>query len=184
MSRTHDVSIDLETASCGQDAAILSIGAARFDMQTGLILAKFYMNIDLDSSTSHYARTDPDTLQWWAEQSEEARAALEVAKKSLPHALHRFAGWVPKKVRLWGNGSNFDNRILRESYDLCGIQCPWHWRDDADLRTLKVAAALSGYFPPCVPSVGTHHNALDDATHQAKLIVALMDQIKGGSLHP
>jgi len=64
---------------------------------------------------------------------------------------------------IWANGASFDFPILAEAYRLSGTARPWHFRNERDYRTLK---ALWPDVPQPQRS-GTHHNALDDAIHQA-----------------
>ena len=173
MSRQKHVSLDLETAATGQNAAIWSIGAVEFDFENGVSENTFYHTVDLNSAIEAGSRVDGNTLRWWMKQSDAAREALFVKPLMLESVLKSFHHWYPSKACLWGFGSNFDNRILREGFDLVGITPPWHWRDDRDLRTLVGIANSHGHDWPHVEKVGTAHNALDDAVYQAHITVEL-----------
>jgi hypothetical protein len=182
MSQEHWVSVDIETAGSGTNAALWSIGACDFDPQTGKILKRFYRNIDLQSSLDSGGVVNGKTMEWWMQQSDEARLALFKDPVSLYDALKAFHEWFPEGGKVWGNGSNFDNRIIRESYDRLGCGCPFHYRADMDLRTLHRMQKFLGTPKPQVERIGVHHNALDDAEFQANLIFALVKSIRGAML--
>lgn len=76
------------------------------------------------------------------------------------------------KVRIWGNGADFDNVILASVYKRIGMEQPWLYRNNRCYRTLK---ALHPEIP--IERVGTHHNAVDDAESQARHLLAIMRSI-------
>jgi DNA polymerase III epsilon subunit-like protein len=174
----QDVMVDLETLGKGAGCAILSIGAVGFDPQTGEIDDGFYTVVSINSCVVHGLRFDEETLEWWGKQSAEARTVLKAAYASdaprLHPALQSFARYLNKvggsqSVRLWGNGSDFDNAILASAYKAAGIPPPWKFWDSRCYRTLKnlhPEVALG-------PRVGTFHNALDDAKTQAAHALAI-----------
>ena len=69
------VMLDLETMSVRSNAAIASIGAVKFDTETGIV-DKFYRTVDLRTSKAVGLHVDPETVGWWNNQSKEARQAL------------------------------------------------------------------------------------------------------------
>lgn len=168
--------VDLETLSTQPNAAVASIGAAALAAD-GTLLSSLHVAIDgVGQSMRHI---DGGTLQWWLEQSPDARAASVGAEDAAPvgEALLFFGAWVAgvtgadagkSEVRMWGNGSVFDNVILRTLYRDChplGHPEPWQWRFDRDMRTLLElypAAKDVGEF------VGIKHHAEHDALHEAK----------------
>ena len=73
---THGM-IDLETLDTKPSASILTIGAVKFD-PTGDELKestceKFYVKVDLDSCDKLGLTVSQSTLDWWANQSQEAQ---------------------------------------------------------------------------------------------------------------
>lgn len=162
----QDVMIDLETLGTGYRPVILSIGAVEFDYRTGELGREFHERINPESSQRDGFKIDAGTVVWWMGQSEEARKALFAGGAFEPvEALSIFADWLGKDKHVWGNGSNFDNRILREAYDLYGMNCPWHYRDDRDMRT------FCAMFPRVtLTREGIHHDALDDAIFQTQIM--------------
>lgn len=164
-----DIMVDLETLGTGPGCAILSIGAVAFDLTNGLG-HEFHTLVSTRSCREFGLREEGDTLDWWARQTPEAQAVIDLAAKSeisLPSALNALAAFLRShggapRVRLWGNGADFDNAILADLYRRTGQQAPWNFWNSRCFRTLKALAP--GQEPD---RGGIHHNALDDARHQA-----------------
>jgi hypothetical protein len=64
--------IDLETFGTKPGAVLRSIGALQFDPRTG-IGEEFYRNITEEDQLELGAHKDPNTVAWWAKQSEESQ---------------------------------------------------------------------------------------------------------------
>lgn len=166
------IMLDLETLGTGTDSVIVAIGAVKFDMRKGLG-EEFYTTIDIDSSLNHGLRVNGDTIKWWMNQSEEARAVFADTSLALPLALDRFTAFVDTssmEVQMWGNGSDFDCAILAHAYRVAGHRQPWKFYNSRCYRTLK---NMMLHIRMGVRS-GTHHNALDDARTQAEHAVRLL----------
>ncbi len=81
-------------------------------------------------------------------------------------------------VHVWGNGANFDNTILRRSYERQGIPCPWRYYNDRDVRTIvELGKAIDFDARTAIPFEGERHNALDDARYQAKYVSAIWQKL-------
>ncbi|WP_247152132.1 exonuclease, partial [Escherichia coli] len=137
----HHLMIDLETMGTNSNAPIVVIGAVFFDPQTGEIGPIFYVVISLVDAMDKGAVPDGSTIEWWLAQSSEARSATLVNQIPLDDALLQLREFIDENsgeffVRVWGNGANFDNVILRRSYERQGIPCPWRWSNDRDVRTI------------------------------------------------
>ncbi|WP_411908426.1 3'-5' exoribonuclease domain-containing protein, partial [Escherichia coli] len=138
-SRTCDhLMIDLETMGKNPDAPIISIGAIFFDPQTGDMGPEFSKTIDLETAGGVI---DRDTIKWWLKQSREAQSAIMTDEIPLDDALLQLREFIDENsgeffVQGWGNGANFDNTILRRSYERQGIPCPWRYYNDRDVRTI------------------------------------------------
>ncbi|HFR5730496.1 TPA: 3'-5' exoribonuclease, partial [Escherichia coli] len=132
------LSVDLETMGTNPDAPINSIGGKFFDPATGEMGPEFSKAIDLETSGGII---DRKTIKWWAKRSREAQSAIFTDEISLDVALRLFIEFIEKNsggrfVQVWGNGANFDNVILRRSYERQGIPCPWLYYNDRDVRTI------------------------------------------------
>ncbi|ENU1247854.1 3'-5' exoribonuclease, partial [Escherichia coli] len=122
----HHMMIDLETMGKNPDAPLISIGAIFFDPQTGDMGPEFSKTIDMDTAGGVI---DRGTIKWWLKQSREAQSAILTDEIPLDDALLQLREFIDENsgeffVQVWGNGANFDNTILRRSYERQGIPCP------------------------------------------------------------
>ena len=180
-SRTCDhLMIDLETMGKNPDAPIISIGAIFFDPQTGDMGPEFSKTIDLETAGGVI---DRDTIKWWLKQSREAQSAIMIDEIPLDDALLQLREFIDENsgeffVQVWGNGANFDNTILRRSYERQGIPCPWRYYNDRDVRTIvELGKAIDFDARTAIPFEGERHNALDDARYQAKYVSAIWQKL-------
>ncbi|HAJ5802184.1 TPA: exonuclease [Escherichia coli] len=180
-SRTCDhLMIDLETMGKNPDAPIISIGAIFFDPQTGDVGPEFSKTIDLETAGGVI---DRDTIKWWLKQSREAQSAIMTDEIPLDDALLQLREFIDENsgeffVQVWGNGANFENTILRRSYERQGIPCPWRYYNDRDVRTIvELGKAIDFDARTAIPFEGERHNALDDARYQAKYVSAIWQKL-------
>jgi hypothetical protein len=171
-----DVMIGLETLGTVASAVIMSIGAVRFDLETGKLDENgFYASISIDSNLEVGRQISEDTLIWWMGQSEGARAVFTEPKMPLAVALDSFDEWfgdhrTPDKVRVWSNGADFDIPMLAHAYYVLGKSPPWPHFNSRCARTYKNL--------PCAakvakPNAGIAHNALTYAVNQAQHVMAI-----------
>ena len=172
--------IDLETMGKNPDAPIISIGAIFFDPQTGDMGPEFSKTIDLETAGGVI---DRDTIKWWLKQSREAQSAIMTDEIPLDDALLQLREFIDENsgeffVHVWGNGANFDNTILRRSYERQGIPCPWRYYNDRDVRTIvELGKAIDFDARTAIPFEGERHNALDDARYQAKYVSVIWQKL-------
>ncbi|EIB0656969.1 3'-5' exoribonuclease [Escherichia coli] len=172
--------IDLETMGKNPDAPIISIGAIFFDPQTGDMGPEFSKTVDLETAGGVI---DRDAIKWWLKQSREAQSAIMTDEIPLDDALLQLREFIDENsgeffVQVWGNGANFDNTILRRSYERQGIPCPWRYHNDRDVRTIvELGKAIDFDARTVIPFEGVRHNALDDARHQAKYVSAIWQKL-------
>ncbi|EFF5452982.1 exonuclease [Escherichia coli] len=180
-SRTCDhLMIDLKTMGKNPDAPIISIGAIFFDPQTGDMGPEFSKTIDLETAGGVI---DRDTIKRWLKQSREAQSAIMTDEIPLDDALLQLREFIDENsgeffVQVWGNGANFDNTILRRSYERQGIPCPWRYYNDRDVRTIvELGKAIDFDVRTAIPFEGERHNVLDDARYQAKYVSAIWKKL-------
>lgn len=165
----QNVMLDLETMSARSNAAIVAIGAVKFDAVSG-ITSTFYENIDLSSCLAKGLHVDGNTVMWWMKQSDEARFQLTQDAKPLRDTLKRFLTWLGKdNLQIWGNGAAFDNVVLKNAYGAFNMHEPWAYISDRCFRTIK-----SSYPTLDLKFEGIKHNACDDAKHQALYLLQLV----------
>jgi len=184
-----NVMLDLETLGTKPGSVILSIGAVEFD-KDGLY-REFYKEIDVVSSKGWGMTADASTLEWWGKQSPEARATFDrchansVEVAGLGVVLTEFTAWLHfckggvDKLKLWGNGSDFDNVLLDAAYRACALDYPIKYWNHRCFRSLKGLPMVNGRaLEP--KRAGVHHNALDDAKHQSYWAIGLLKELYAG----
>lgn len=173
----RDVMVDIETLGSTAGSVILSIGAVGFDAEHGELGHRFHEVISLTSALGAGATVSVETIEWWSKQTPAAQAvifrALSPDAPPMPTVFEQFAAFLAaecdaKRLRLWGNGSDFDNVLLIAGFDQVGQAPPWRFYNHRCFRTLK------NLFPGHEPKrEGLHHDALDDAVHQARWAIAI-----------
>lgn len=171
-------SVDLETLDNVASSKILSIGAVVFNTD-GTFLSTFHRNLIINGqearSMSH------DTLMWWFKQSDAARAAFTTPSVLCTHiepTMKAFNQWVDqfKGVKMWSNGANFDLPIIAHALRQLDIVPAWPFWQERCYRTIK---AMYKQQCPEPKREGEHHNALDDAKHQAHHLIAIHRAVGG-----
>jgi hypothetical protein len=174
----RDVMVDTETLGTVPGAVVMSIGAVAFDAQNTDEEQGFNITIHRPSCEEVFLEVNKETEAWWSRQSEEAREVIARSMdptKSVPltTALQRFNDYLGRfggrgagtgsGVRVWGNGSDFDNALLAVCFDAANVRPGWEFWNNRCYRTLKNQA-------PDIKIVrgGTYHDAFDDAVDQAK----------------
>jgi len=173
---TRNVMLDLETMGTRPGSAIVAIGAIEFDPQSDQLGRTFYTTNSLASAVDLGLAMDPGTVTWWLAQSDTARKELTEAKGDLKASLQTFSAWLlgcGSDVRVWGNGSDFDNVLLGEAYRTIGLKAPWNFWNNRCYRTMKGLA-------PQVKLTwdGVRHNALDDAKYQARHLQLILRELR------
>lgn len=184
-----DVMLDLETLGLAPGCVVLSIGAVAFNYDGKIPTCadtgpEYHRIIRTGSSLTAGLDIDENTMAWWSKQSPEARKTLDAAMKlrgrgtkDLMPTCVEFNQWIRQfgtKVRVWGNGANFDQPILREIFHKACVAPAWSPFEERCYRTLK--NLVPG---PKLERIGTYHNALDDAISQAHHAVVLLRILHG-----
>jgi exodeoxyribonuclease VIII len=179
--------IDLETLGTTADAVIVSIGAVRFDLETGFVGSEhsgplgdtFYRVVRLDQQPGR--SISGSTVAWWMGQTDAARAVFAAPKSFwLNSTLDDLRNWVArhavKGCEVWSNGADFDLPMLNLAYAAQGREAPWKPYSGRCYRTYK---NLPGARAVKVERQGTHHNALEDAIYQARHLCAIYRALFG-----
>lgn len=185
------LSVDLETPN-KRGAGIFSIGIVPYHLESGEIFeeAAFYAVMDFREVLDHSSNTG-DTMKWWMQQSNEARAAL-LNKHSLSYTQGiAFALAYIESVQqalntngdvyMVGNGSIFDIGKLEATAEQLGLLkaengdevLPYKFANVVDLRSFVLDAQMYAGFNARQwlknqRKGGVHHNALWDAKVQAE----------------
>lgn len=171
-----DLMIDLETLGTDPDCPVIAIGAVFFD-ESGL-KDEFYEVLNVEEQIDGGRRVTGSTIKWWMSQSDAAKRVFKDGARETMDALDRFVTFCkryPQKgLKPWGNGSTFDISIMDDLFKDADIPSPWLYYNVRDLRTFKEDV----YDGKDLPREGTHHNALDDAKHQARIVIEGRRRIK------
>lgn len=180
-----NVMVDIETLGTRVGSVVTAIGACMFN-ERGIIdgpasdlhYHMYYHTLLIQPQLDVGMTVDSHTLEWWLQQSAEARAEMSDANKKVDpyYAIQDFLKWWPhvEGVEVWCNGLNFDVPCLEALFRKCGLgsDVPWKYNAGRDTRTLFGALGIKmGYFQ--TPEQSKHH-ALYDAIFQAKETVACM----------
>lgn len=165
-----DVMIDLETLGTTADAVILSIGAVKFNLESGDIDdAGFYASVSVTSNLDLGRRVSEDTLKWWMQQTPAAQAVFHEPKDTLESSLRGLIEWFGHdQRRVWSNGADFDLPMLAHAFTQLGLTIPWQFFNSRCFRTYKALPAASN-----LSKLKNDHNALRDAVNQAKFAQAI-----------
>ena len=168
------VMMDLETMGTSPGCVVLALGAYAFDPAGDDAVFDpargFYETIDVPDQMERGLGIDWSTLQWWAQQSDEARAANfnpPTAPFMLEGVAQRFAAWVAllgDGVQVWCNGASFDFPILKAAFQKVGQGLPWEFYNERDARTIFNLARVRS------KKHGTAHTALMDSWAQVEAL--------------
>lgn len=165
------IMLDIETLSTRSDAQIIQIGLLSVDDKW---VRADRISATVDWSIQPTGHVDPETVFWWAKQSEAVRKGVFAASNTLTTALQFVFGGIliTKADLVWANGTSFDIPILEHAFRSCGIQCPWQYWQTRDLRTLKSLvpkAVLAGI------KNERAHDALADCDFQMSQLQACLE---------
>lgn len=169
-----DIMLDIETLGTSAGCQVLSVGVVAFEHDRRRILSSTHWPLDTEQQCKKGLIADPDTLQWWREQSAEAWEAATRDPREVRSALegvgHFFKTWSGPDTQVWSQGNNFDMPILGHLFRAYGLDEPWQFWACRDTRT---AYAEHGFDPKPVQRVdGTHahHTAVGDCLHQIECL--------------
>lgn len=176
-----DLMIDLETLSSRYDAAILQIGAIKFNPHgddRDMLEAVLKGEQDPDSSLffempvvpNGEAHIDPETVTWWLRQKKEAQEAVANAVCDEATALQLFTNWIgdTRGMKVWAKSPSADLVWLDNAYKRMARGYPWDFKSERDVRTIQtIAREITGKsIPNWKPEGLATHNAIVDCALQ------------------
>jgi hypothetical protein len=177
------IMIDIETLGTNPDACVTAIGAVAFNESSVLDSAGWTI-----SQKDWHGDIDPATVAWWLGQSDAAREALikpHVAFSAFDAALllAKFAQ-LHSAEETWANDPDFDIVILKKWWArterITGLRLmafPFHYRSMRSFRTITAEAKRLGAPYGTGFQLGTAHNAVDDASNQARTVIEIRKQL-------
>lgn len=179
--------LDLETLGIRYDAPILVIAAYAVDSR-GNNQDRNCWRID-PANAKLYGEPDPAIVQWWCEQSEYAQelAFKQGPRLDLPGALAGLEAFIKPladkygdQCFVWGNAPTFDCAFLRHAYSVVGREVPWEFWQERDVRTVAWLGKWLGHdAKQFMEFKGEPHVALDDARHQARYTMEILNEVGG-----
>jgi hypothetical protein len=165
--------IDLETLGTGDGAAIVQIGAAWFGETGGFVR-------DIDLKDPQIGTIDAPTVGWWLAQGQEVsrKVFFPAPRISLRQALEELAAFIEGADGVWGHGSLFDLRLLRQAYERVGLTYPIPYRAELCHRTLLLLGRQMRVELPQRLESDVKHDALGDARHQARCALRILSSIR------
>ena len=184
-----NVVLDLETLGTSEDAAIIQIGCAVMYQDHYYIPEncpeEFEVTIKYEDCTNGEFALSEDTMLWWEKQDPTTKQYVFSGQESYLDAFDLFTWWVQNlksngaEIAVWGNGADFDNRLLSYSLNSLGFRDVWKYTNNRCLRTLK------NLFPPVEPPfqlprlIGEKaHTALGDARYEARILGIIKNKYK------
>lgn len=176
----NELMIDIETTGQNPGCKVLSIGAAGFNMRREYV--EFYRRFDHSKMGEAGLIDEEDTVNWWATQSETARAEAFGGKDDPAEGIRDFKLWFYENFstdryddfRVWCCGPDFDFPILKEFSRRFGFKFPWKFWTQFDYRTVK------NIFPEIKNAEKNtgKHTALEDAKAQLRGLRAFYELIE------
>lgn len=181
------VMVDMETIGTETDATIVQIGLVAFDPNT---VGKFHSKANIFVDINQGRRIDPQTLKWWLGDKGNPELFVKLVTSpgsmALPEALLKVSMFynAANAQEIWANSPSFDVAILNSAYRKHTLRSPFHFRGERCYRTMVnvLGISLGEIKERCLSLgiVGTVHNALDDAVHQAVGIQMCYEKMRGG----
>lgn len=175
--------LDFETLATSPTSVVLSLGAVIFNNDA--IIDGRLWNFDLEGQFRARREVNAETLFWWMNQGEKAKEVFGLCKiegiavKDFLPQFFEFINSEPKgELHVWGNGANFDVAIIENLITTLGHKIPWKFWNVRCYRTLKNVYDIERE----ITKTGTKHNALDDATNQAKAVQNYLQKNPGVKL--
>ena len=197
---TTHFTIDTETLSKSANGVVLSLSIVPFDFEEeGVTFKKLLKRgINLKMSVSEQVKTYKrklckETMDWWADQSPEARQILKALPTDLSvvetlDAFEQFLsdhGYEKNDSWLFARGTVFDFAKLETLYENVERPIPYKYNMVNDLRTMVncFTGAKDGKFDTGGDRTGfVHHNSLHDAASDSMTMIEIYNMVLNGEL--
>ena len=166
--------IDLETLATTPNAAILTIGACKFDPRGRDVHSTYYERIKLESQEEYGRTINEDTLQWWSQQDpqiQEDAFGESTDRIDLRDAMKKLYTFGLGATNVWSHGAIFDVVIIEDICRTFQQAVTWKFWEVRDTRTLFDLADVS-------VRIEGKHNALTDAVAQAHAVQQSYQKLK------
>lgn len=155
-----ELMIDIETLSTRHDAAVIGVGAVRFNISTKQYARPFFYEEIDHVSLSDFHR-DPKTLAWWAKQEKNPPNGSCTIHDALTKLITFINEHPP--TRVWAKSPSFDCNIIKYACSQFDLEWPIPFWKERDVRTLMDIANLPNSFTAT-------HNAVEDCISQIRSV--------------
>lgn len=164
--------VDIETFGNYPTACVQQIGWALFDptIDDGHIpiLESGNIFVSVDDCLRRGLTVNESCLQWWLQQTEEARIVACKKGADLDTALGHFNQYAAQATRYWCSAPSFDYAILENAARACMMRLTWNRKEMLCLRTLRrMTPWIKKNHPIPFEISGVAHQAEYDAVRQA-----------------
>ena len=166
--------IDLETLATTPNAAILTIGACKFDPTATDVHSTYYERIVLETQEDYGRVINEDTLAWWSQQDKQIQEDAfgeGTDRIDLKDAMKKLYTFGLGTTNVWSHGAIFDVVIIEDICRSFQQAVTWKFWEVRDTRTLFDLANVS-------VRIEGKHNALTDAVAQAKAVQQSYQKLK------
>lgn len=166
------IMIDIEALGTSRDCVIVSVGATRFNLDTGHIIDREYWELNMRQQQKKGRTVDSDTIQWWSKQSEFTMKALQSNNRTaILEFIKEFNQFIQGKCFYWAKGTNYDLEIIGDLYKLYEQRPPFKYSKWVDARVFYMLGKKLKILPDAENEV--IHNALADAEFQTNVVCAV-----------
>lgn len=168
--------LDLETLGVTNDAVILTLGCVKFDpFSSDEPHSPLYFAIDISEQQEKGRIIDPNTVDWWSKQAQEAQDAafIEDGRVSMIDAINQLNKFMVGVDKVWSQGPLFDIGMLENFYAMAGRSVPWQFFNIRDSRTVFDMGDDSAK-----KGNDMAHNALTDSYCQAIAVQNIYRELK------
>lgn len=182
--------VDVETLGTEPGSCIISIGICAFSQDETVIQSQGWAI----AANDWHGDIDPKTVKWWMKQNEAAQDYSFNGNETSLNAALGFKDFMEQHGgdELWANDPDFDVNLLKQwwkrvethhKYTLGPFPGgPLRHRMPRSYRTLVAEAKRLGISYEHAFNMGSvAHNPVDDACNQARVIVAIRNNLIGAT---
>jgi len=154
---TVGIMFDIETLGLDARAVVTQIAMYAFDMEQESIMPDamhLYLPMQPQFDLVPPRTITADTLVWWMDQPDEARAAfqrslgddfeeLPILMASLVRRFNKLTNDGIWEYEVMAKGPQFDLTLIETLLTDCGMKAPWKYDRVIDLRTLQRYAGIT-----------------------------------------
>lgn len=168
----NHIMLDIEALGTDRDCVIVSVGAVRFNLDSGHIIDKEYWELNMRQQQKDGRTISADTINWWSNQSPETIKALQSKNRcAINEFIGQFNNFIQGKCWYWAKGTNYDMEIVGNLYEMYGHKNPFKYSKWVDARVFYMLGKKLGILP--TEKNDSAHNALADAEFQTRVVTSI-----------